>query len=274
MDLSLAIAEGFHNAPRLYGDSTVRTPPRISGIQSGLRAAGSEFTYGVYDGVTGLWIQPYHVARKNGALGFVQGVGKSIGGFVFKDLAAIIGPFGYTLKVVHEELIKSRQRTTFVRKARMIQGGKDARALDNMAKQREWTKIGAAWRTVSEIRKVDEEQKEEGPKGRAAVMKQRRQIDRNGALETVGHAKKALEAKQEQRRERQNSAVARSSGEERRGSKMFGKKGSLLKPDSSKNGEAKKRDEQNGMPKGADREVKKETLDPGKRNVSLKEGLK
>lgn len=119
MDLSLAIAQGFHNGPRLYGDSTVRTPPRISGIQSGLRAAGSEFTYGVYDGVTGLWIQPYHGARKNGALGFVQGVGKC-SGFVFKDLAAIIGPFGYTLKGVHKELIKSRQPTAFVRKARMI----------------------------------------------------------------------------------------------------------------------------------------------------------
>lgn len=86
-----------------------------------------------------------------------------------------------------------------------------------MAKQREWTKIGAAWRIASEIRKVDEEQKEEGLKGRVAVMKQKRQIDRNGAFETVGHAKKALEARQEQRRERQNSAVARSSGEERRG---------------------------------------------------------
>lgn len=137
-----------------------------------------------------------------------------------------------------------------------------------MAKQREWTKIGAAWRIASEIRKVDEEQKEEGLKGRVAVMKQKRQIDRNGAFETVGHAKKALEARQEQRRERQNSAVARSSGEERRGGKMFGKKGSLLKPDSSKNGEVKKRDEQNGMPKGADREIKKETLDPGKGKVS------
>ena len=98
MDLSLAIAQGFHNAPRLYGDDTVRTPPRISGFHSGLRAAGSEFTFGIYDGVTGLVLQPYHGARKNGTLGFFQGVGKGIGGFVLKDLAASIGPLGYTLK--------------------------------------------------------------------------------------------------------------------------------------------------------------------------------
>lgn len=84
MDLSLAVAQGFHNAPRLYGDTTgthscifllilwsvltiqclprnnilisltVRTTTRISGFHSGLRAAGEEFVFGIYDGVTGL----------------------------------------------------------------------------------------------------------------------------------------------------------------------------------------------------------------------------
>ena len=40
MNFTLALAKGFHNAPRLYGDTTVRPHEKISGFQSGLRAAG------------------------------------------------------------------------------------------------------------------------------------------------------------------------------------------------------------------------------------------
>ena len=47
MDLAMALAQGFHNAPRLYGDDTVRKPVRITGCHSGLRAAWSEFIYEV-----------------------------------------------------------------------------------------------------------------------------------------------------------------------------------------------------------------------------------
>lgn len=269
MDLSLAIAQGFHNAPRLYGDNTVRTPPRISGFHSGLRAAGSEFTFGIYDGVTGLVLQPYHGARKNGALGFVQGVGKGIGGFVLKDLAAIFGPFGYTLKGVHKELIKGRQPTAFICKARMLQGGKDAQALDGKTKQEEMTKIDTAWRIVSEIQKEDEAQREEGLKGRVAVLKEKRKMGKNGTYETVGHAKKALETKQEDRRERESVAIARSSGEERRGSRMLKKKGSLFMSGTTKRGHSKNRESLDGKPKGADREIKKEVLDLGSGRVSV-----
>ncbi len=269
MDLSLAIAQGFHNAPRLYGDITVRTPPRISGFHSGLRAAGSEFAFGVYDGVTGLVLQPYHGARKNGAVGFVQGVGKGIGGFVLKDLAAIIGPFGYTLKGVHKELIKGRQPTAFICKARIIQGGKDAQALDEKTKQIELTKIDAAWRIVSAIQKEDLAQKEEGLKGRVALLKEKRKMGKNGAYETVAHAKRALETKKEDRKEREGVAVARSSGEEKRGSKTVQKKGSLFMSGTKKRQSLKNRDELDGKAKGADREIKKEVLDLGGGKVSM-----
>lgn len=273
LDLSLAIAQGFHNAPRLYGDNTVRTPPRISGFHSGLRAAGSEFTFGVYDGVTGLVLQPYHGAREHGALGFVQGIGKGIGGFVLKDLAAIFGPFGYTLKGVHKELIKGRQPTAFIRKARMIQGGQDAQALEGKTKQQDLTKIDAAWRIVSEIRKEDEAQREEGLKGRVALLKERRKMGKHGTYETLSQAKKALEAKQEDRRERESVAIARSSGEERRGSKMLKKKGSLFMSGTTKRGNSKNRGPTDGKAKGADREIKKEVLDLGSGKVSMDSGV-
>lgn len=40
MDFTLSLARGFHNAPRLYGDKSVRHPDKVTGIQSGLRTAG------------------------------------------------------------------------------------------------------------------------------------------------------------------------------------------------------------------------------------------
>ncbi len=40
MDFTLALARGFHNAPKLYGDKTVRSPETVTGFQSGLKAAG------------------------------------------------------------------------------------------------------------------------------------------------------------------------------------------------------------------------------------------
>lgn len=79
MDLSLAVAQGFHNAPRLYGDETVRRPVRITGIRSGLVASRNEFFYGIYDGFTGVVTQPYHGAKERGVLGFVDGVGMGFG---------------------------------------------------------------------------------------------------------------------------------------------------------------------------------------------------
>jgi hypothetical protein len=40
MDFSLGIARGFHNAPKLYGDDTVRPQAKVTDLQSGLKAAG------------------------------------------------------------------------------------------------------------------------------------------------------------------------------------------------------------------------------------------
>lgn len=44
MDFTLSLARGFHNAPKLYGDKSVRPQEKITGIQSGLRAAGKVST--------------------------------------------------------------------------------------------------------------------------------------------------------------------------------------------------------------------------------------
>ena len=40
MDFTLGLARGFHNAPKIYGDQSVRQEDKITGFQSGLKAAG------------------------------------------------------------------------------------------------------------------------------------------------------------------------------------------------------------------------------------------
>jgi hypothetical protein len=40
MDFSLGLARGFHNAPKLYGDDTVRPQEKVTDFQSGLKVAG------------------------------------------------------------------------------------------------------------------------------------------------------------------------------------------------------------------------------------------
>jgi hypothetical protein len=39
-DFTASLAQGLHNAPKLYGDKTARPPEKITRWQSGLKAAG------------------------------------------------------------------------------------------------------------------------------------------------------------------------------------------------------------------------------------------
>lgn len=39
-DISLSLSKGFHNAPKLYHDRTVKSTPKVIGFRSGVRAAG------------------------------------------------------------------------------------------------------------------------------------------------------------------------------------------------------------------------------------------
>lgn len=194
MDLSLAIAQGFHNAPRLYGDDTVRVPTRVNGFHSGLKAAGEEFIYGIYDGWTGVVLQPYRGAKRGGPVGFVKGVGKGVGGFVLKDLAALFGPFGYTLKGIHKELQKGRQPTHFIRRARIIQGQQDMQALNEAERKSAIEAVERGWLIVLEFRKDERQKKAKGLKGRIEIYRERKHWHEHGAFENVRQTNKALEA--------------------------------------------------------------------------------
>lgn len=222
MDLSLAVAQGFHNAPRLYGDETVRRPVRITGIHSGLVASRNEFFYGIYDGFSGVITQPYHGAKERGVLGFVDGVGMGFGGLVLKNIAAILGPFAYTAKGLHKEIIKHRQPTAFIRKARIIQGGKELRALkvasdsnevkditlkpgevsiyaprkgENLKNVEE--KVEDGWKVVLEILDAADTMSQEGMlrlKGKMHLHRERMKWREAGALDSVVMAERALQA--------------------------------------------------------------------------------
>ena len=109
MDVSLAVAQGFHNAPRLYGDE-VRRPTRITGFHSGMRAAGKELALGFYDGISGVVTQPYRGFRDGGFTGALKGAGRGVGGIFFKTQAGLAATVGFPLKGVHREIRKGRDR--------------------------------------------------------------------------------------------------------------------------------------------------------------------
>lgn len=118
------MAQGAHNAPRMWGDRTVRPQHDVTGLGSGLAAAGkvrnSSATYGplvenflssipfpnfsaalshgginllkelflgTYDGIAGLFTQPYIGARDEGVVGAAKGFAKGIAGTGSKFLA-------------------------------------------------------------------------------------------------------------------------------------------------------------------------------------------
>jgi hypothetical protein len=87
MDIFLAITRGFKNAPKLYGDDTVRPTNNVYNFKSGVATASRELGLGCFDGVTGLVTQPYRGATKHGPRGFPAGVGKGIGGLILKPSA-------------------------------------------------------------------------------------------------------------------------------------------------------------------------------------------
>jgi hypothetical protein len=124
VDISVGLTKGFHNFPKLWGDETVRRQEKISGVKSGFVAAGKEFGFGWYDGITGLVSQPWRGAQKEGAVGFVKGFGKGLGGFAAKPLAGFAGLLGHTMKGVHKEVQKlfSDSVQNYIVASRVAQG--------------------------------------------------------------------------------------------------------------------------------------------------------
>ncbi|EFW99411.1 udp-transferase [Grosmannia clavigera kw1407] len=152
IELWFSICQGFHNAPRLYGDDTVRQTPRVTGIKSGLRAAGRELVLGVYDGVTGLVLLPVRHTRNGGGMhGFVSGLGMGVMGFCLKGIAAVIGPIGYAVKGLAREMEKTGRSTKGVRRARIAQGQREVLAMDGKTRRHLTQQAVAGWETMQAL---------------------------------------------------------------------------------------------------------------------------
>lgn len=123
MDISLALAKGFHNVPRLYGEE-VRKVDRVTDLKSGLTTAGKEFGYGLFDGITGLVTQPYVGAKKEGTAGFFKGFGKGIAGLYVKPSAAAFAIPAYAMKGMYKEYTKKFGESTeaYITAARTAEG--------------------------------------------------------------------------------------------------------------------------------------------------------
>ncbi|CAK7275340.1 hypothetical protein SEPCBS119000_006643 [Sporothrix epigloea] len=154
LDLYYSLCQGFHNAPRLYGDDTVRRTPHVTGVKSGMKAAGSEFVLGIYDGVTGIVRLPVRFARRGGVQGFVRGAGMGLMGFVLKDISAIIGPLGYALKGIAKQAKRSKQPARYLRRARMMQAQRAARGLGPQSWNILCEKAIAGWEAMHDLYKV------------------------------------------------------------------------------------------------------------------------
>ncbi|KAK6953443.1 hypothetical protein Daesc_005747 [Daldinia eschscholtzii] len=151
VDLSLALAQGFHNAPRLYGDETVRRPIRVTGIRSGLKAAGYEFVYGIYDGFTGLVRLPVRGAKEDGFKGALAGVGMGLTGFVLKDISAVVGPIGYTLKGISKQIDRGKQPLKYLRRARIIQAQRELHVLTEAERKAAVDKVFRGWQVMRQL---------------------------------------------------------------------------------------------------------------------------
>lgn len=210
-DLHMAVAQGFHNAPRLWGDATVRKPVRITGMRSGLVAARDEFSYGVYDGVTGIVTQPIG-GWKDGAsmgdkfLGFGKGVGKGFGGFIIKDISAIVAPPAFAWKGLRKHVKKRTGgpgTNLFIRRAHIVQGQKDVHALEVQKDDAKHEQLGRirelvdeGWKTYEEIwDQAHYNRSHGGMLGRFQLRREKKRWEDNGALENVGTADRALEAR-------------------------------------------------------------------------------
>lgn len=190
-DLSLALAQGFHNAPRLYGDDTVRRPPRVTGYRSGLRAAREEFMYGIYDGWTGVVRLPIRGAKKAGVAGALKGTGMGLMGFVLKNTSAIIGPWGYTMRGVVKQVERSRHPERFVRRARIAQGQRESRMLPSSERKRLRGEVIEGWNIFTELR--EEIAHAEHRRGLAGQL-DKVFLDTGAMFEDIEIAKRSLQA--------------------------------------------------------------------------------
>lgn len=86
MTFTHGVTRGFHNAPKLYGEE-VRDYENVVDLKSGLTVSAKSLGYGLYEGLTDIFVKPVEGAQKEGILGFGKGFGQGIGSLICKPAA-------------------------------------------------------------------------------------------------------------------------------------------------------------------------------------------
>ncbi|KAF4964451.1 hypothetical protein FSARC_7637 [Fusarium sarcochroum] len=111
LDAPLAVAEGFRNAPRLYGGK-VYEPGRIDGFVSGGIVAGKNLGHGLLEGFGGLVMSPVRGARSDGAVGLAKGFGVGCLNMSTKVPSGLLGLIFYPGQGAYKSIHTATHRKT------------------------------------------------------------------------------------------------------------------------------------------------------------------
>ncbi|KAJ6034155.1 hypothetical protein N7499_003256 [Penicillium canescens] len=116
VDVPHAVAEGFRQVPRLYGEEP-KDYGTIDSWKSGAIFGGRNFVDGMTDGFKGLVTEPYQGAKEEGALGVVKGLVKGTIGFATKIPSAGLGLVAYPFQGIAksiESTVRSKTRKAVI----------------------------------------------------------------------------------------------------------------------------------------------------------------
>lgn len=159
MEISVGITKGFHNLPKAWGDDTVRPHEPVTGLKSGFQAVGKEFGFGMYDGVTGVFTQPWKGAQREGATGFAKGIGRGVGGLLAKPGAALWGIPSHFMKGATKEVEKlfGTSVQSYIVASRTAQGYEEWLQSSEAEKQ----DVVDGWRLIQRLLKKKEREPDE-----------------------------------------------------------------------------------------------------------------
>ena len=97
--------------PSRAAEFLYRPTPPDGGVEvrGGLQAAGTGLAFGIYDGVTGLFTQPYLGGKKGGVKGVAKGFGMGLGGLVCKPAGGACGFVGFAWEGLEADVGRWRE---------------------------------------------------------------------------------------------------------------------------------------------------------------------
>ncbi|KAF8596221.1 glycosyltransferase family 1 protein [Ceratobasidium sp. AG-I] len=112
--------EGFQNIPKAYGGG-VRVHGKVTDFESGVTEGAKGFFFGVYDGFTGLVMEPVRGYKEHGVGGALMGVGKGTLNSIAKPLAGMFAGISHPLEgaaksvgaMLHQHVGRERQLTRY-----------------------------------------------------------------------------------------------------------------------------------------------------------------